>query len=489
MTLLIDHAEFEVLHVADGEDISELSFCHPGLPFLPAFLASIIEANRLSTDRLTRDYQLRLLESGTLKAVSPFTGTEIQIINSYMFGEQMVFYRFRDVRPVFMIVSDLGAGFPVTAVVLPKDRVLVRLGTSVWGPQSEHLEKLTATLHHPPEVQGSTPARIAVTGDHNFAHHAWNQLGGIQAIIDNGLLGQVDKIVVTSEPLGRLDEIFPEIAGKALCRIPYRDIDNLRTPNALFIMPAGTLLANGVRDRVLQFATRKLSPTGISWLQSVASLKANGCAPLFWISVRTRNRTATNQVSLLAAVIEGLARSFERCGFILDGHSLPMDEQTNPDVYSDQIERIVSDDKEVIRQLKQLMIDRNIYRKNLIEAVGLPVLDSIYLGQFAEFYVCHHGTVQHKIGWFHRKPGVVHANSSFLRDSTAAWVAAQSEHAIEPAYLKPEWVVDLEPVDDSGLYGMHRQNYLVRDVGAAAQFVVEQARLALDATAVIRGPN
>src|ERR1700761_8369009 len=45
---------------------------------------------------------------------------------------------------------------------------------------------------------------------------------------------------------------------------------------------------------------------------------------------------------------------------------------------------------------------------------GLTVTDEISWGAIADFYFCHGGTMQNKIGWVHEVNGIVHSNTRFL---------------------------------------------------------------------------
>src|SRR5205807_2246066 len=114
----------------------------------------------------------------------------------------------------------------------------------------------------------------------------------------------------------------------------------------------------------------------------------------FWISVRTRNRTASNQVAFLSEVVRVLLRGFGPSNIIFDGHSFSMDLETNSDIYIEPLKNTISADQaeiqEILKDLQGSLSQEPM--TNIIQAVGLPILDSIFLAQFADFYVCHHGS-------------------------------------------------------------------------------------------------
>jgi hypothetical protein len=92
------------------------------------------------------------------------------------------------------------------------------------------------------------------------------------------------------------------------------------------------------------------------------------------------------------------------------------------------------------------------------------------LSRCANVYFCHHGTVQHKIGWFTPVPGVVHCNRAMLAATPAVWVAAQSEIAVPPLYLSPDIIGDADDTAGTGSEFAHllrHENYTFMNIPAA----------------------
>ncbi len=478
----MDLRHLEILHARSVEDLADAKFTRRGMPFLRKFLQDLVSWGRLEEDRCGRAYQFELVSLGTLAATSPFTGTTIGLTHSLILRNHTVFFAFADVAPVFMIASFLGEGYPVTGALFPEHELLVQLGPQMeWGPRQEHVEMLADTVkfRHSP-VAIATGERIVVTGDQNFAHCAWNQLCSLEVLVRSGLIDRVQHLMVTSEPLGRLDRLFPEIDSRRLQRLTHRQLELFNTGDKLLIPVGGVRVSKAVRNRVMTLAAESLTARGNELKNMIVGRRH---LPTFWVSIRTRNRTASNQISFISELINALSSAFGACNIVLDGHSTPMDWQDNPDVGVAQIQQIIDGDQKEVDAILTAsgLCGETVSETKVIPAVGLPILDSILLGQFADFYVCHHGTVQHKIGWFHPVPGVVHTNKAYLINPPGRWVASQSDCGVEPKYVGGEWITDLDRPESYRHYPAHMQlqNYRVDNIPAMVNFIVEQARAAL----------
>ena len=107
--------------------------------------------------------------------------------------------------------------------------------------------------------------------------------------------------------------------------------------------------------------------------------------------------------------------------------------------------------------------------------MGLSLLESIDLSALAQFYFCHHGTVQHKIGWIAGCPGVVHSNRRVLEQSPGAWVEAQAPGTPRPIYIPADYVRDAPPIP-GGADGQASDpsNYRIVDVPGVVDFVMRE---------------
>jgi hypothetical protein len=202
--------------------------------------------------------------------------------------------------------------------------------------------------------------------------------------------------------------------------------------------------------------------------------------PMFWLSIRTRNRTADNQTDALVAISRELMLAYPTACVVLDGHSVAADFETNPSYDRPGTLAIIAADQAVADEvIGRLRADGAVGEANdVVSLVGCDILDSIGVASLADMYFCHHGTVQHKIGWLTDVPGIVHSNRRTLALQPARWVAAQVEDGVEPTYVDASLIEDEAPpaglteVDDS----LRLECYRFVDIGRLAQMVVAAAR-------------
>ena len=105
----------------------------------------------------------------------------------------------------------------------------------------------------------------------------------------------------------------------------------------------------------------------------------------------------------------------------------------------------------------------------LCSVSGQSLFDAIDLGGYCDYYVCHAGTLQHKIAWIHNIPGLIHLPLN--TGSRAAWHAAQVEDGIIPDLLPLGLSVSTAP-PASGRDHDRNFNYRISDVKRAAEWVI-----------------
>ena len=194
--------------------------------------------------------------------------------------------------------------------------------------------------------------------------------------------------------------------------------------------------------------------------------RLRGCAgPVLWLSVRTRNRTATNQRDMLAALGRAFLDRFPKGAIVIDGHSFPFDYEREPSYVKDIAESVCAEDMAEASPLADLLQPAGGETRVFL-AVGLKINESLLLARRANLYVCHHGTVQHKVGWFNAVPGLVHCNRKVLADRPAAWVASKSELALRPTYIPIELVEDVPLEGEKRLKATltNQDNYTLVDI-------------------------
>jgi hypothetical protein len=443
------------------------------LPYAKEFIMNAGSLSKFGSKRDIRPYLRDLLRCGAFEIISPRTGKVLSSGTSIILNDKSVFFGFPDEPDLLVGVDNLSTGFPISAAFIRSLGLLISTGNIVWGINASSVVRLTQII----DQMGWKPKQsyepiTLVSGDANFAHHAWNQLPCLSAVIESE---SEFSVLSTHEPLGELSELFPEKKGRWVQRCPASYLEKANQPNRTFAPVGSTLVTRKTVNRILDYAVRNLTAEA----QNIAAKLASAPGKIFWMSVRMRNRTVLNQAETLEAVGIELLRTFPNSTIVLDGHSQQCDLMQNRGSYDiPQTDAIILEDERVARDIAAALSPHG----KVVLAIGLPVTDTVYLAQFVNFYVCHHGTIQHKIGWFTAIPGVVHSNSRTLSLRPAKWVAEQSEIALEPCYL-PECFIDddIRTTDqDEQAASLRLENYSIVEKEKVADFIALCARIELN---------
>jgi GT2 family glycosyltransferase len=410
------------------------------LPELERSILSIQYASDYAVDRNVRRYLYDTLQTGTFEIVSPFSGEAAAAEFSIVLKDKTTFVFFDN----FIVgLGHLGMGFPIMALIIPEKRLFIKILDDFWGVQERHLIEVAAVLQNLPSSTVSTKTELwLVSGDANFAHHAWNQLSSLQAISESGLSHKKFHLVSTHEPLGPIDSLFPELAHWDMRRVMTWELENINRLDRLVLPIGGDRIPKTLVERIVKTATVRRHTDKIANLLERLE-RSEG--PVLWMSIRTRNRTATNQVEMLTEIAREFLSEYGSGHVILDGHSYMEDVASNLGYDPVAQRAIVDDDESTANQIITGLAASSSPVDKILVAVGLPIGESIVLAQKADFYFCHHGTVQHKIGWFTSRVGVVHCNRRTTEVLPALYVQDQSEMAGLPVYVPLELIEAPEP--------------------------------------------
>ena len=123
-------------------------------------------------------------------------------------------------------------GFKKNALYFPTLELIVSTGSS-WTFEEEDLFELKARVvanssscyRYLSNIVGVRKKAAVCIGFFHFAHHFWNELAGIDRLCkQQDLLNSVEKVYVLREPLGAIDQIFPEILKDKIKRVENIDI-------------------------------------------------------------------------------------------------------------------------------------------------------------------------------------------------------------------------------------------------------------------------
>jgi hypothetical protein len=390
------------------------------VPYLDHLLCFIEDTHApVRGDQEVRNWHRALAQSGSFDIWLRDRTAMLRSGRAVMLEDKTAFFGVQGRPDLLLAASRVGFGQPLTAVVLPRHRIVAQVGGADWGVTAERAERAVALFAaHGPECWADTlleprPSPLLVTGDANYAHHIWNQLGAVAALLDGG---GAFEIAVTHQPIAPLREVFADRPGLRIHRVTPDTLPTL-DPMQMLPFPAGGMVVTAAaRERVRRIAERQAAESARRFL---GKMQDQGRRPV-WLTLRLQ-RTALNQLGALSELAGALIAD-GRYAVVLDGYSRPQDFATNPAYDKPAIDRGIARERIFVDALVKA-IERRIgapARDAVLSAVGWDLLDSIFLAGHCAAYFANHGTLQHKIGYFTKVPGLVHANPAILAINRAA---------------------------------------------------------------------
>ena len=425
-------------------DLKDASQVPPGLADIWPRLQPILQHwLRFSQNEAgVREHQLGMVRDGCFLMPSPFGDGGDRCLASFCFDFRF-FYRFQAQEDYFWVTSLLARGYCLSSIFLPRRAIVIDLFPD--AAPADLYRRFAATYGTaksdvPPESIGDSSV-VAVTGFSQPMHVLWNELPALNAAATSPHLARL-KVAVRYEPVGPTEHLFPELASR-LTRVNDADVSVLNITEKLLV---------GLGSRTITAATQDRVRTAAGQLATKPVLDARDRFrldrwPILWVSVKPPNRTPVQQVATLVQLLERFQEAYPRSGFLVDGVSFPWD-YDRPDAYGTWFRDYLSNEKNgsatIIDQLLHSLPAS--VREHVVSLNGLTMCQEIAWGEVADFYFCHGGSMQNKIGWIHRVPGMLHSNTGFMLSYSKMHTPV--ENGI-PCQLLPEHLV-LD--DDLGSY-------------------------------------
>lgn len=367
-----------------------------------AFVADAVTAVRTGGLRIGNPFGAGTCTSHDLVSCPSTPWTSVPLYIARFSGQEP----FALVKRGLSWCTEIGVVFPRRSLLVSfqvEDRRMAQDVADV-----EHAERWFAALGQSAfeaRDRGASPtaAAIPLTSGH-FAHHIWNELSVVQAVIDAGLHAHV-RLLAAEQPIAPLATLFPEIPPSAI------DVVNdgpdaamrLALQQRSAVAPAGRRhVPASLVERVLRVA-RMMHP------EAAAAAEAFRRRHPFvlWITVRMEARTATNLVTALGALVRAVAYARPGLGVVIDGFTTPF----GADQYWNQA--FIAAEREVLPELASLMpgVDH-------VALIGQPTTEAFVWAGIVDYYVCPYGSAHHKVAWINPVPGVVHAGENKRAVST-----------------------------------------------------------------------
>ena len=454
------------------------------------FTLSLEAANAFVAERAVRAYQREIVETGSFSIVSPTGGAPITPIACHVanngdpaHGNLGVAYRLPGEEGIWLLAGSVKDGFPIN------EAFSARSGSSLWAlaaeypslnqPWKNQLESIEASTGADdfPTADLCTP--LVLAGHPNFAHHLWNELAGLYCYMQQlARKSQPLRMVCLYEPLLPLQYLFDR--EQLEVERPDRFEKVLGFQPCMVTRLGSTRIPLGLRQRI----KAKLPEHTDNAVLAPLEAEFKNASPIVWLSVRLDARTLDNQQEFLTSLLTALAARYPRAGFVLDGFSYP-DDFGSP-LYADAGGYLASAMVKRERELQGYIADllgvcAQQFNNPVVSVSGMRLGEVVYLARLADYYVCHTGSLQHKIAWFHNTPGMVHANAAGLQAGAGKWLADQVEGGRPPRLLSSQLVSDLDTIRTINQVARNR-DYRINDMASAVAEI-------LDDLSVVTGPS
>jgi hypothetical protein len=278
------------------------------------------------------------------------------------------------------------------------------------------------------------------------------------------------KICATAEPLGPLREIFPRLRHATFLS-GVECATGHASSRSIFVRVGSGIVTKSVRNAVLEFSRKCVDRLKIG---DVLRTLDSG-RPRVWISLRTHSRTAENQDDFLMALLRGIFGAFPEATIVFDGFSFPIGffGDARNERYRDNLVEIAEDTERALGLLMQRASAElgPAAGARLCNIAGRSLPDAFLVGAHCDYYVCHAGTLQHKIAWLHNIPGFIHSPSHVR--NYGKWCAHQVEQGIVPDTLPPRFIGQTGVVKGRKRDVPRNENYIIADVERSVQAVVQ----------------
>jgi len=453
------------------------------------FRRSLEALNGFVFPRALLRYQQQVLDQGHFSLVCPWTGTvriptvcHISNNGDPAHGNIGIAYRVAGAQPLWLLAGSIKDGFPLTEAYLPTQNASVWSLGEAWqrenGPWRARLQALEARLDadSPPDVRPQ--AAVALLGHPNFAHHMWNELAAYVAYVDSRQGAMAGDTALRVKAL--YEPLIPVEAVSAHAAVNVTRIDSFDGLLGFQEVMVTRLGATQVPTALRRHLTRQLYERRDRARIDPLLGALRPCNPVIWLSLRLDARTLDNQQEFLWCLIHRIAAEYPCAAFILDGFSYPNDfdralyRQAGKSGIGAFICRclgrqqgflsraMTSREREISACARKLQAGLAKSLANpVVNVTGRNLADAAAVAGTADYYVCHAGTLQHKIAWLYNIPGMVHTNTTGLGEGVRQWLADQIEDGVEPGLVSRRYIKDLDSIRTANKVERNRDYHML----------------------------
>jgi predicted Zn-dependent protease len=438
----------------------------------------IVQAlNRFVGDRVLCAYQQRILTDGAWDLSVLLESSPLLFRGCLYYAvSKSIAYCFQNERErVWLITGGAANGFKIKAVFKEPERWFFRLSDDVVsGDEHRLIDDILAT-ELPPFARDDARPRgaVIVSGYGNYAHYMWNELPALLEVLQ-WPPRSVTRAIVVAEPFGPFERLVHWPPDIPVTRTDDRSLMGSPRPQLhhdLLVVPGSTVVTKQTKQRVIALANELTSSNGIAFPRKSGRR-------ILWVSLRLMYRHAINEQAFVVALAKRLAEDDLGYDLALDGFSLPWDiafpGRYMPDYMRGHHKAVVELGARVTAAVRHAVGDR----VKVFDWTSASLPEAISLAADVDFYVCHHGTQQHKIGWLYDVPGLIHANVALVAQGVnGEWPQLQADSSVQPIYFPGRFIVDAQTRNERQEYPYFR-DYAFADIDGLVDFVVAQMALA-----------
>lgn len=258
-------------------------------------------------------YQKEYLRNSTISCVDPISGEIVNADFGYFFpiGWGGIIYKFSGSCTFYLLTSYFEQS--KLALFIEEKNTLILSGlcssltVELFNAWSSSLNKI-----NPDSIYFNRNPVLFLGFVKNLGHFIWNELSGLESVVNDGLLPKVSEIQLGPYDYLPLQKIFPEFSDYEIKILKY---DSLQSSCAFHfpLRVTGNRVSRSLRRRLMSYA---LSEVGEKW-RSVIGENKSKC---IWINLRAHNKSWLNQEIHLTNIIQVICFNFGfDVLFILDG--------------------------------------------------------------------------------------------------------------------------------------------------------------------------
>lgn len=378
------------------------------------------------------DFQQSLAETGYLYTVCPFQGKILKSNQSFIpvpSEPHIIAYRFQSIQ-VFYLITGAAFGFKL-CLYLPGKELLICASTApqewfypsiINSLKSNFVINWSSVLEY---ISHDNPKNVvAITGVYgNLGHFWWNAVTGLEYLLTNQLLSNLDKIILGSRLYFDIGKIFPEIDSSKIVSLQDHAIDlfNFCLDNNYVIgYFTNMLMTSDVVDRICRASLEQVTP---NFMAQVEAAKLH--FPLIWINLRSHNRSWVSQIPGYIEIINKLVEIYPNLGIVFDG-------------FSDEVNSL---------EQIQAGINPSVATYN---ALNCKIYESIVWSLAIDTYIAVIGSGLTLVTWIANKPGVAHGERGHL-GQMAWWQQVQTNSTL-PLYPSHKDIIDVSSDPNTANY-------------------------------------